>query len=83
MIIRGLVIFSTHIHKFYFSAIKMSGKSSFSEDLIGEFQEAFMLFDTKGDGMIPVSKNYNDQAIYLNHKFTLKAKNIPVNLYFI
>jgi Ca2+-binding EF-hand superfamily protein len=33
----------------------MSGKSSFSEDLIGEFQEAFMLFDTKGDGMIPVS----------------------------
>ena len=32
----------------------MSGKSSFSEDLIGEFQEAFMLFDTKGDGMIPV-----------------------------
>ena len=35
----------------------MSGKSSFSEDLIGEFQEAFMLFDTKGDGMIPVRKN--------------------------
>ena len=33
----------------------MSGKASFSEDLIGEFQEAFMLFDTKGDGMIPVS----------------------------
>ena len=32
----------------------MSGKSSFSEDLIGEFQEAFMLFDTKGDGMVPV-----------------------------
>ena len=26
------------------------------EDLIAEFQEAFMLFDTKGDGMVPVSK---------------------------
>jgi len=35
---------------------KMSGKSSFSEDLIGEFQEAFMLFDTKGDGMIPANQ---------------------------
>ena len=36
----------------------MSGKSSFSEDLIGEFQEAFMLFDTKGDGMIPVGSMF-------------------------
>merc|ERR1712193_591572 len=34
----------------------MSGKSSFSEDLIAEFQEAFMLFDTKGDGMIPANQ---------------------------
>jgi len=34
----------------------MSGKASFSEDLIGEFQEAFMLFDTKGDGMIPANQ---------------------------
>ena len=41
----------------------MSGKSSFSEDLIGEFQEAFMLFDTKGDGMIPVRiENYRIYA---------------------
>lgn len=31
----------------------MTVKSSFSEDQIAEFQEAFMLFDTKGDGMIP------------------------------
>ncbi len=32
----------------------MTGKSPFSEDQIAEFQEAFMLFDTRGDGMIPV-----------------------------
>ena len=31
----------------------MSGKSGFSEDMVAEFQETFMLFDTKGDGMIP------------------------------
>jgi len=31
----------------------MSGKSGFSEDAVAEFQETFMLFDTKGDGMIP------------------------------
>ena len=29
-------------------------KTSFTEDQIGEFQETFMLFDTRGDGMIPV-----------------------------
>ena len=45
------VIYNSYIS---FQCHKMSGKSSFSEDLIGEFQEAFMLFDTKGDGMIPV-----------------------------
>ncbi len=33
---------------------KMSASVAFSEDQIGEFQEAFMLFDTLGDGMIPV-----------------------------
>ena len=27
---------------------------SFTEDQIDEFQEVFRLFDTKGDGMIPV-----------------------------
>ena len=27
---------------------------SFTEDQIADFQEAFQLFDTKGDGMIPV-----------------------------
>ena len=32
-------------------------KSGFSEDQIAEFQEAFMLFDTKGDGKIPVSND--------------------------
>jgi Ca2+-binding EF-hand superfamily protein len=32
-----------------------SFKMSYSEDQIAEFQEVFMLFDTKGDGMIPVT----------------------------
>ena len=33
----------------------MTGKSAFTEDQINDFQETFTLFDTKGDGMIPVS----------------------------
>ena len=33
----------------------MSGKSAFGEDQIADFQETFMLFDTRGDGMVPVS----------------------------
>ena len=33
----------------------MSQRSGFSEDQIAEFQEAFALFDTRGDGMIPVT----------------------------
>ena len=33
----------------------MGQRSGFSEDQIAEFQEAFALFDTRGDGMIPVS----------------------------
>ncbi len=32
----------------------MAGTNSFSENQIAEFQEAFMLFDTIGDGRIPV-----------------------------
>ena len=28
----------------------------FSEDHIGEFQEAFLLYDQRGDGKIPVSQ---------------------------
>ena len=36
--------------------LKMSGKSGFSEDAVAEFQETFMLFDTKGDGMIPCTQ---------------------------
>jgi hypothetical protein len=37
------------------NSLIMSGKSKdFSEDQIAEFQEAFQLFDTRGDGMIPV-----------------------------
>jgi len=34
----------------------MSGKSGFSEDAVDEFKETFMLFDTKGDGMIPCNQ---------------------------
>ena len=29
--------------------------SGFTEDQVAEFQEAFALFDTRGDGMIPVT----------------------------
>ena len=36
----------------------MSGKSAFNEDQIAEFQEVFTLFDTVGDGMIPVREKY-------------------------
>jgi len=34
----------------------MSSKTGFTEDQIAEFQETFMLFDTRGDGMIPTDK---------------------------
>merc|ERR1711997_731916 len=37
------------------SIISMSGKSGFSEDQLAEFQETFLLFDTRGDGMIPTT----------------------------
>ena len=37
----------------------MSGKSAFNEDQIAEFQEVFTLFDTVGDGMIPVRKIFD------------------------
>ena len=32
--------------------------SGFTEDQVAEFQEAFALFDTRGDGMIPVIRRY-------------------------
>jgi myosin light chain 6 len=38
------------------SGKRVGSKDSFSEDQVTEFQEAFMLFDTKGDGMIPASQ---------------------------
>jgi myosin light chain 6 len=39
------------------NSLIMSGKSKdFSEDQIAEFQEAFQLFDTRGDGMIPAQQ---------------------------
>merc|ERR1712001_410253 len=37
------------------SILSMSGKSGFSEDQLAEFQETFLLFDTRGDGMIPTT----------------------------
>jgi hypothetical protein len=33
----------------------MSEKMGFTEDQLADFQEAFLLFDTKGDVRIPVS----------------------------
>ena len=33
--------------------------SGFTEDQVAEFQEAFALFDTRGDGMIPVTISVN------------------------
>ena len=36
---------------------KMPEKQSFSEDQVAEFQEVFLLFDTRGDGMIQVGKH--------------------------
>ena len=37
----------------------MSAKSGFSEEAISDAQETFMLFDTKGDGMIPCNQVNN------------------------
>lgn len=34
----------------------MPEKPSFSEDQVSEFQDAFLLFDTRGDGMIQVGQ---------------------------
>ena len=48
----------------------MSGKTGFNEDQIAEFQETFMLFDTRGDGMIPV-RNKTENLIILQQKLHL------------
>jgi hypothetical protein len=37
----------------------MSEKMGFTEDQLADFQEAFLLFDNKGDGRIPVSVLYS------------------------
>ena len=50
----------------------MSGKSAFNEDQIAEFQEVFTLFDTVGDGMIPVREKY----LTLIHAKKKKKKKI-------
>ena len=52
----------------------MSGKSAFTEDQINDFQETFNLFDTKGDGKIPVSyplslnSNYTCTSLRRSHE---------------
>jgi Ca2+-binding EF-hand superfamily protein len=37
----------------------MSEKMGFTEDQLADFQEAFLLFDNKGDGRIPVCVLYS------------------------
>merc|ERR1711953_1137944 len=49
------ISFFLHKIRILNSVIKMSG-TGFTEDQIGEYQETFALFDTRGDGMIPSSK---------------------------
>ena len=51
----------------------MTGKSAFTEDQINDFQETFTLFDTKGDGMIPVSP----LPISIKFKFVLTIEPRP------
>jgi Ca2+-binding EF-hand superfamily protein len=43
----------------------MSEKMGFTEDQLADFQEAFLLFDTKGDGRIPVSDFMQDPVRFL------------------
>ena len=48
----------------------------FSEDQIGEFQEAFLLYDQRGDGRIPVSQIGDVMRALgqVNHKRERKTK---------
>ena len=48
---------------------KMPEKPSFSEDQVAEFQDAFLLFDTRGDNMIQVgcSATGSVKGICWNH----------------
>jgi Ca2+-binding EF-hand superfamily protein len=39
----------------------------FTEDQIEEFQEAFVLYDTRGDGTIPVSRGFVT-LVFLMHR---------------
>ncbi len=48
----------SNIHVFRCRPVTMSALStSFNEDQMAEFQEAFLLFDNHGDGRIPVRPN--------------------------
>ena len=42
----------------------MSAKTGFSEEAISDAQETFMLFDTKGDGMIPCNQVNNHCIVF-------------------
>merc|ERR1711983_460036 len=44
-----------YLHHFTSVTFKMSRGIQFNEDQIAEFQEAFLLYDNRGDGKIPVS----------------------------
>ena len=57
----------------------MSGKTGFNEDQIAEFQETFMLFDTRGDGMIPV-RNKTENLIILQQKLHLTIEKNSLSL---
>jgi len=55
---------------------------SFTEDQIDEFQEVFRLFDTKGDGMIPVidtfiicNKTANSISLFVKGLVTIIPSN--------
>ena len=47
----------------------------FTEDQIGDFQEAFLLYDQRGDGKIPVSQ-IGDVMRALGQVETLKIKYV-------
>ena len=59
----------------------MSGKSAFNEDQIAEFQEVFTLFDTVGDGMIPVREKYLT-LIHAKEKKIACAEDAMIKLHF-
>ena len=54
----------------------------FSEDHIGEFQEAFLLYDQRGDGKIPVSQIGDVMRALGQVENLLSSNKINFNLFF-